>query len=282
MHTTPRVAAIHDLSGFGRCSMTVVSPVLSAMGVQCCPILTAYLSTHTGGFEGYVSVDLTEQMEGTIAHWRRLGLTFDGVYTGFMASPRQIELSALAMDTLKRKGGVAVADPVMGDHGRRYATYTDEMCAAMGSLCDHADVITPNLPEAAFLLGVDYGSLTGDGAEGLELARALSADGRRSVVLTGVSGGPGQVGAACYDCRTGTAGLAMAERVEGEYHGTGDIFASVLTGALVRGAELTDAAGRAARFVSACARRTLAQDYPRREGVDFEPLLGLLTGEKGL
>ena len=88
MHTTPRVAAIHDLSGFGRCSMTVVSPILSAIGVQCCPILTAYLSTHTGGFEGYVSVDLTEQMEGTIAHWRRLGLTFDGVYTGFMASPR--------------------------------------------------------------------------------------------------------------------------------------------------------------------------------------------------
>ncbi len=282
MYTTPRVAAIHDLSGFGRCSMTVVSPVLSAMGVQCCPILTAYLSTHTGGFEGYVSVDLTEQMEGTIAHWRRLGLTFDGVYTGFMASPRQIELSALAMDVLKRQGGVAVADPVMGDHGRRYATYTDEMCAAMGGLCDHADVITPNLTEAAFLLGVDYGSLTGDVAEGLELARALSAGGRRSVVLTGVSGGPGQVGAACYDCRTGTAGLAMAERVEGEYHGTGDIFASVLTGALVKGAELTDAAARAARFVSACARRTLAQDYPRREGVDFEPLLGLLTGEKGL
>lgn len=282
MHTTPRVAAIHDLSGFGRCSMTVVSPVLSAMGVQCCPILTAYLSTHTGGFEGYVSVDLTEQMEDTIAHWRRLGLTFDGVYTGFMASPRQIELSALAMDTLKRQGGVAVADPVMGDHGRRYATYTDEMCAAMGGLCEHADVITPNLTEAAFLLGADYSSLAGDGAEGLELARALSADGRRSVVLTGVSGGPGQVGAACYDCRTGTAGLAMAERVEGEYHGTGDIFASVLTGALARGAELTDAAARAARFVSACARRTLAQDYPRREGVDFEPLLGLLTGEKGL
>jgi pyridoxine kinase len=282
MHTTPRVAAIHDLSGFGRCSMTVVSPVLSAMGVQCCPILTAYLSTHTGGFEGYVSVDLTEQMEGTIAHWRRLCLTFDGVYVGFMASPRQIELSALAMDTLKRQGGVAVADPVMGDHGRRYATCTEEMCAAMGSLCDHADVITPNLTEAAFLLGIDYGSLTGDGAEGLELARALSADGQRSVVLTGVSGGPGQVGAACYDRRTGTAGLAMAERVEGEYHGTGDIFTSVLTGALVQGAGLTDAAARAARFVSACARRTLVQDYPRREGVDFEPMLGLLTGEKGL
>jgi pyridoxine kinase len=276
------VAAIHDLSGFGRCSLTVVAPVLSAMGVQCCPIPTAYLSTHTGGFEGYVSLDLTEQMAGTISHWQGLGLRFDGVYTGFMASARQMELAGLAMDTLKRQGGVALADPVMGDHGRRYATYTDEMCQAMGELCAHADVITPNLTEAAFLLGLDYGTLAGTGAEGLELARALSADGQRSVVLTGVSDGQDQVGAACYDRRTDRAELVMAPRVAGEYHGTGDIFASVLTGALVKGETLAQAAEEAACFVSACAQRTLGQDYPRREGVDFEPLLGRLTGEKGL
>jgi pyridoxine kinase len=282
MADTPRVAAIHDLSGFGRCSLTVVGPVLSAMGVQCCPIPTAYLSTHTGGFEGYVSLDLTDQMAGTIAHWRELGLSFDGVYTGFMASARQMELAGLAMDTLKRQGGVAVADPVMGDHGRRYATYTDEMCRAMGALCAHADVITPNLTEAAFLLGLDYGSLAGTEAEGLELARALSDHGARSVVLTGVSVGSDQVGAACYDRQTGRAELAMAPRVAGEYHGTGDIFASVLTGALVQGKTLAQAAKAAADFVSACAARTLGQDYPRREGVDFEPLLGRLAGEKGL
>lgn len=282
MTLTPRVAAIHDLSGFGRCSLTVVAPVLSAMGVQCCPIPTACLSTHTGGFEGYVSIDLTEHMAGTIRHWRSLGLTFDGVYTGFMASAEQMELAAEAMDTLKQAGGVAVADPVMGDHGRRYATYTDEMCRAMAGLCDHADVITPNLTEAAFLLGEDYNSFTGSGAEGLELARALSDGGKRSVVLTGVSDGPDRVGAACYERNTGRTALVMAPRVEGEYHGTGDIFASVLTGGLVCGMTLERAAERAARFVSRCAARTRSQNYPRREGVDFEPLLGELSTEKGL
>ena len=282
MGTTPRVAAIHDLSGFGRCSLTVVAPVLSVMGVQCCPIPTAYLSTHTGGFTGYVAVDLTEQMAGTVEHWKALGLEFDGVYTGFMASSGQIELARQAVKTLKRRGGVAVVDPVMGDHGRRYATCTEELCRAMGELCRHADVITPNLTEAAFLLGTDYATLTGAGKEGLELAGALSDGGRRSVVLTGVSDGPGQLGAACFDRRTGRAALVMAPRVEGEYHGTGDIFSAVLTGALAKGEGLEQAAGLAARFVSACAARTRAQDYPRREGVDFEPLLGLLAGEKGL
>ena len=282
MPLTPRVAAVHDLSGFGRCSLTVVSPVLSAMGVQCCPIVTACLSTHTGGFSGYVTQDLTGLMEATIGHWQDLGLTFDGVYTGFMASVRQMELAARAIDVLKGPGGAAVVDPVMGDHGRRYATYTPEMCQAMKELCAHADVITPNLTEAAFLLDLDYSTLSGSGEEGLELARALSDGGRRSVVLTGASSGEGLVGAACYDRASGCASLVMAPRVEGEYHGTGDIFTSVLTGGLVGGMELEQAAALAARFVSACAGRTRQQDYPRREGVDFEPLLGRLARERGL
>ena len=282
MAQTPRVAAIHDLSAFGRCSLTVGMPVLSAMGIQCCPIPTAYLSTHTGGFEGMVTLDLTEQMEGTIRHWAELGLTFDGIYTGFLNSPRQIGLCAEAIRQLKREGGVAVIDPVMGDHGRRYRTYTEEMCAGMAELCRHADVITPNLTEAAFLLGLDYNSLDGSGEEGLELARALSDGGRRSVVLTGVSAGETLVGAACWDRSGGAAELVTAPRVEGTYHGTGDLFSSVLTGALVRGMPLARAAERAAEFVSRCAARTQKQTYPRREGVDFEPLLGELTGEKGL
>ena len=134
MPLTPRVAAIHDLSGFGRCSLTIVSPVLSAMGVQCCPIVTACLSTHTGGFSGYVAQDLTGLMEATIGHWKELGLTFSGVYTGFMASEEQMKLATQAIDTLKGSGGVTVVDPVMGDHGVRYATYTDGMCRAMGKL----------------------------------------------------------------------------------------------------------------------------------------------------
>ena len=187
-----------------------------------------------------------------------------------------------AIETLKRAGGLGVVDPVMGDHGRRYAACTEELCQAMADLCDRADVITPNRTEAALLLGVAYEALPADGASGLELARALSDGGRRSVVLTGVSGGAGLVGAACWDHRTGRGELVMAPEVEGEYHGTGDIFSAVFTGALVGGASLAQAAGKAARFVSACAARTQTQTYPRREGVDFEPLLGELTREKGL
>ena len=282
MPFTPRVAAIHDLSAFGRCSLTVVAPVLSAMGVQCCPIPTAYLSTHTGGFSDMVRLDLTEEMEGTIAHWEGLGLSFDGVYTGYLASARQAKLCIRAVKNLRSAGGVAVVDPVLGDGGKLYSACTAELGSAMKELCAHADVITPNLTEAAFLLGEDYSSLTGEGAEGLELARRLSDGGRHSVVLTGVSDGPGKVGAACYDRRTGKTELVTARRVEGQYHGTGDIFSAVLTGGLVKGASLADAAARAVQFVSLCVARTRKQEYPRREGVDFEPLLGRLAEEKGL
>lgn len=279
MPRMPRVAAIHDLSCFGRCSLTVAGPALSAMGVQCCPVPTACLSTHTGGFDGYVLLDMTEHMARIIEHWEKLDLRFDGVYTGFMASEEQLALSLRAFRTLKGARGVAVADPVMGDRGRLYATYTPGMCQAMAELCAHADVITPNLTEAAILLGLDHAALEGTAEEGLDLARALSDGGRRSVALTGVAGTPGQVGAACWDRETGRAGLVFAPRVEGEYHGTGDLFAAVLTGALTLGAPLEKAAERAVRFVSACAARTLAQGTPRREGVEFEPLLGLLAGE---
>lgn len=280
MPSTPRVAAIHDLSAFGRCSLTVVTPVLSAMGVQCCPIPTAYLSTHTGGFTDMVRVDLTDEMEGTLRHWESLRLTFNGVYTGYLASPRQAELCIRAVERLKARDGIAVVDPVLGDGGHLYASCTPQLGQAMAELCAHADVITPNLTEAAFLLDREYRQFDGSGEEGLELARALSDGGRRSVVLTGVSSGEGLVGCACFDRTAGTGQLVMAPRVDGSYHGTGDLFAAVLTGGLVKGAKLADAAAQAVCFVSRCAAHTRAQDYPRREGVDFEPLLGELCVSK--
>lgn len=282
MKRIPRVAAIHDLSAFGRCSLTVILPVLSAMGVQGCPIPTAYLSTHTGGFEGMVRLDLTGEMEDTIRHWAELGLRFDGVYTGYLASARQAEVCVRAVEQLKRDGGIAVVDPVMGDGGKLYAACTGELREAMVKLCAHADVITPNLTEAALLLGEDYNGFSGGGEEGLELARRLSDGGGRSVVLTGVSDGVGRIGAACWDRTRGVGQLVMAPRNEGSYHGTGDLFAAVLTGALVKGTPLARAAKQAAEFVSACAAHTEKLEYPRREGVEFEPLLSRLTPEKGL
>ena len=161
---TPRVAAIHDLSGFGRCSLTVAIPVLSAMGVQCCPLPTAVLSTHTGGFEGYTFRDLTEEMAAAAAHWKALDLRFDAVYSGFLGSERQIGLVRQFLRDFRRPGTLAVVDPVMGDFGRVYETYTPAMCRRMADLTAEADVITPNLTEAALLLGVPYESLPRDEA----------------------------------------------------------------------------------------------------------------------
>ena len=270
----PRVAAIHDLSGFGRCSLTIVMPVLSAMGVQCCPLPTALLSTHTGGFQGNTFLDLTDQMGPVTTHWKAEGIAFDAVYTGFMGSREQIALTGAFIQTFKHPGCSVIVDPVMGDHGRAYRTYTPEMCRAMAELAALADVITPNRTEAALLLGEEYDALRLDReADCRRCCEALSLGGRRSVVLTGVSLAENTVGAACFDRSTGRVAFAAAPRVDGAFHGTGDLVASVLVGAIVRGWHLAEAAQLAAEFTGQCARRTWEEGTPRREGVDFEPLL---------
>ena len=271
---TPRVAAIHDLSGFGRCSLTIVMPVLSAMGVQCCPLPTALLSTHTGGFQGNTFLDLTDQIEPVMEHWKGENVSFDAVYTGFMGSQEQIALTGAFIRNFKCPECSVVVDPVMGDHGRAYRTYTPEMCRKMAELAELADIITPNRTEAALLLDVDYDALRLDREENCRRwCEALSLEGRRSVVLTGVSLAADTVGAVCFDRDTGRMGFAAAPLVDGEFHGTGDLFASVLTGAIVQSRTLAEAAQLAAEFTSQCARRTWEEGTPRREGVDFEPLL---------
>lgn len=272
--STPRIAAVHDLSAFGRCSLTVVIPTLSAMGVQCCPLLTAYLSTHTGGFTNNTFLDLTDQMQPVAAHWRSEGVAFDAVYTGFMGSGEQIDLTASFIRDFSRPGCRVVVDPVMGDNGRPYRTYTPQMCRAMVGLAALADVITPNRTEAALLLGERYEELDLTSEQACRrCCGMLSRNGRRSVVLTGVSLTESAIGAACFDRETGRVEFTAAPLVPGAFHGTGDLFASVLTGALTRGWPLTEAAQLASEFTSQCARRTLAEAAPRREGVSFEPLL---------
>lgn len=275
---TPRVAAIHDMSGFGRCSLTVAIPILSAMGAQCCPLPTAFLSTHTGGFEGFTFLDMTDEMPKAAAHWKSLGLDFEAVYSGFLGSERQIGIVENFIRDFRGPDTVVVIDPVMGDHGQVYQTYTSAMCAGMARLAERADVITPNLTEAALLLGVPYQNLPA-GEDGCrEIVERLSLDGRRSVVLTGASAAPELTGAMCFDAKTGRTEAVQTHRVPQEFHGTGDVFTSVLTGALVRGASLLEAVRKAVDFIRACAERTAQERLPMREGVDFEPLLGLLTG----
>jgi len=277
--TTPRVAAIHDLSGFGRCSLTIAIPTLSVMGVQCCPLPTAYLSTHTGGFTGNTFLDLTDQMASVTAHWQDCGVTFDAIYTGFMGSAEQIRQAADFIRTFRREGCTVVIDPVMGDNGNTYRTYTPEMCRAMGEFAALADVVTPNRTEAALLLGEAYESVELDCARSCcRWAEALSRDGSRSVVLTGAvlpteGGGPQLAAAVCFDRGSGRTDIVTAPLVPGRFHGTGDLFASVLTGALAKGWALREAAQLAADFTSQCAARTGRQSVPKREGLDLEPLL---------
>ena len=277
---TPRVAAIHDMSGFGRCSLTVAIPVLSAMGLQCCPLPTAFLSTHTGGFEGFSFLDMTDEMPRVADHWKTMDIDFKCIYSGFLGSERQIEIVSEFIRDFRQKDTLVVVDPVMGDHGAVYQTYTPAMCEGMVHLAEQADVIVPNLTEAALLLGIPYEELPTGEAGCREIVERLSLNGRRSVVLTGASAAPDLTGAMCFDAKSGQTESIQVSRVPREFYGTGDVFASVLAGALVKGTDLPEATRQAVDFVRACAERTAEQNLPIREGVDFEPLLGLLTGGK--
>lgn len=272
-----KVAAIHDLSCYGRCSLAVILPVLSVMGVQCCPLPGTVLSTHTGGFGAVQRTDLTHQVAGTLRHWERLGLGFDGIYTGYMASADQIFQAVEAVERLSAPHAQVVVDPVLGDHGRLYTSITQEMAQAMGQLCAKARVITPNLTEAAILLGLAPDALLNE--RGVDMAVELSAQGQRSVVVTGVTPEQGYTGAVWFDAATGQTGTTVAVRAPGDYPGTGDLFSAVLTGGLVMGESLERAASRAAHFISRCAAFTAAQGGDTREGVLFEPLLPLLLGD---
>ncbi|MTQ97817.1 pyridoxamine kinase [Pseudoflavonifractor sp. BIOML-A6] len=281
MNAAPKVAAVHDLTGFGRCSLTVALPVLGAMGCQCCPVPTAYLSAHTGfpASERASFLDMTGQLPRTAEHWVELGVALDAIYSGFLSSAEQIGLLGEFIGRFRQAGTLVLVDPVMGDHGRAYRTYTGEMCEKMKSLCDRADLITPNLTEAALLLDEPYCASPGPDQVRRTLER-LSLEGKRSVVITGVSAGEGQVGAACLDRETGRTCIAMSRREEGQYPGTGDLFASVLLGALLRGGELRSAAECAVEFVRGAVRRTLELGTPILEGVQFEGLLGALVNRE--
>ena len=275
--STPRIAAIHDLSCFGRCSLTIALPVLSAMGCQCCPLPTALLSAHTG-FSGNTFLDLTVEMGRIADHWAAMDLQFDAIYSGFLGSADQVDTVARFFDTFKKSGTAVIVDPVMGDHGTAYRTCTPELCRGMRVLAENSDVITPNLTEAALLLDRPYEEVRQ--ADAYEVVRRLSLGGRRSVVLTGYFSEPGQTGALCFDRDSGESKAVQTPREPQDFSGTGDLFASVLAGGVARGVPLFQAAQAAADFVRDCIARTLAEGLTEQDGVDFEPLLGQLTSSK--
>lgn len=272
----PRVAAIHDLSGFGRASLTVVVPILSTMGIQVCPLPTAVLSTHSK-FPDFHFVDLTDHLPEMIRHWKDLGLGFDAVYSGFLGSHRQIDIVVDFIDHFRRDEQLVVVDPVLGDGGRLYGPLAPDMVGEMRSLVTHADVITPNLTEAALLLEEAY-----DPAASVdrvkEWAVRLADRGPGIVIVTSVpEGGPGrETAVVAYNRRDRRFWKVRCGYLPADYPGTGDAFASVIVGCLLQGDSLPIALDRAVQFISLGVRATFGYDYDTRQGILLERVLGSL------
>lgn len=268
-----RVAAIHDISGFGKCSMTVVLPILSAAGIEVVCMPTAVLSTHTGGFEGFTYRDLTEDLPAITEHWKSLDLHFSSIYSGFLGSPEQVDIVSNFIDTFNSDNTLVYVDPVMADEGELYSVFDDHMVDKMRELCEKADLLLPNITEACFLLKQPYqhGPYTRDYIE--KLVRGLSDMGPEKVVLTGVYFDNEKLGAACYDRAEDKVEYAFSEKVPGQFHGTGDIFGSFCLAALLNGKSLLDSTQFAVDLTTDCILRTVARETNRREGVDFEGVL---------
>lgn len=275
MNRPARVAAIHDMSGFGRCSLTVILPVLSAMGIQACPVPTAVLSTHTGGMGEVVFRDLTDFIAPTLAHYQRLGLEFECVYTGFLGSEQQIDLCRDFIDAFP--GALAVVDPVMGDHGKPYRTYTLPMRQRMHELVSKADLITPNVTETYILLGEEYDPEPMTRSQAKSRLVRLSELGPKYVVITGVPLATGEMANLGYDREQNTFWWVGCEYVPISYPGTGDLYASVLTGAFLSGDSLPIAMDRATRFTELAIKTTFSYNTDPRHGVMLEKALEWLT-----
>lgn len=251
-----KVLSVQDLSCLGKCSLTVALPVISAMGCACSVLPTAVLSTHTA-FPAPQVRSLTEDIDPTVRHWQRIGAEFDGICVGYLSDPAQ----AAAVDALLQAfPATVIMDPVLGDHGKLYSRITDDHVSALQQLCGKADVLLPNITEAAALTGISYQE-QGDEAYFLRLIAALQALGAKNVVLTGVSLTGNSTG-----FMTSGGEVYQTEKLPGSFHGTGDLFAAVLTGGFVRGKNLFDAAALAARFVE----KVITGATPTPFGVEFE------------
>ncbi len=273
-----RAAAVHDISGIGKCSLTVALPIISAAGIETSVIPTAILSAPTGGFPGYTYRDLTEDMLGMARHWTTTGAEFDAVYSGFLGSFRQVNIVSEIIDMLRGENTLVIVDPVAADNGKLYSGFDETFPLEMKKLCSKADIIVPNMTEALFMLGDEYREGPYTEAYILEILERLSEVGPSQIVVTGISLDDRTIGAACYDSGTGKTDFRFDEKINSFYPGTGDVFASVLTAAKLNGLSLSDAAAVSVKFTADAVRRTRDAGTDRRLGINFEAgLPGLLS-----
>ncbi len=275
-----RVLSVQDISCFGKCSLTVALPIVSAMGVECAVLPTAVLSTHTGcGFHDYTFRDLTEDIPHIAHHWESLGLTFDTLQSGYIGTAHQAELVKALFDRFG-KGAIRVIDPVMGDGGKYYAGFDREFTQSMKKLCEGADVIVPNLTEVSFLLDIPYCPDADEETLKQLLPRLCEVVGCKVAVITGARPSPDLQGAIGYIAATGEYAYAYNTHVEGTYHGTGDMFAAVLAGGLTKGYPLEKAMQTAVNFNLAAILKTQG-DTSHYYGVRFEEALPMLMESDG-
>lgn len=272
-----RVAAIHDLSGFGRASLTVVIPILSSMGIQVCPLPTAVLSSHSA-YPGFHARDLSAELPHMIAHWKRLNLQFDAIYSGYLGAVDQIDMVKDFIRDFASPDQVVVVDPVLGDNGKLYSAFDARMVQKMKELVACAEVITPNITEAALLLGEHY-------QPELELSELKSwckrlADlGPREVIVTSVpeNGAHNKTSVLAYNAVDKRYWRVTCDYLPANYPGTGDAFASVMVGSLLQGDSLPIALDRAVNFISMGVRATFGHGHDPAEGILIEKVLPSLN-----
>lgn len=266
MNKMKKVAAINDLSGSSRCSLTVAMPVISAMGIQCCVLPTAILSNHTG-YKSFYFEDFTDGMEQFATNWQKQNLKFDCIYSGFLGSDRQIETVERFIEKFADESTKILIDPVMGDDGKIYSTYTEKMCTEMKKLAAAADVITPNITEACVLSDTKYKSESADENDLRKMADKIAALGAKNIVITGIIDGDR---VSNYVYRGGEGVFVSSPLARMTYSGTGDLFASVLCGMITNGSDIISAVKTASDYTAMVTQKSCELGIAWEEGVCFE------------
>lgn len=267
-----KIAVINDFSGFGRCSIAVALPIISTLKIQCCPLPTSIFSNHTG-FDSFFFDDYTDKMPQYINEWKKLGLQFDGITSGFLGSKKQIEIVTQFFKDFKTKENIIIVDPVMGDYGKIYATYTKEMCEEMKKLVQYADIITPNITELCILTDTPYQEKWKI-SELEKMTEELSKKGPGKIVVTGIVQKE-FIANFCYE-KGRPSKILRCHRVGTQRSGTGDVFSSIIAADAVNQVPFDKSVKKASDFIKKCILKSIEMDIPVTDGVCFEELLQTL------
>lgn len=267
-----KIAVINDFSGFGRCSIAVALPIISTLKIQCCPLPTSIFSNHTG-FDSFFFDDYTDIMPLYINEWKKLGLQFDGITSGFLGSKKQIEIVTQFFKDFKTKENIIIVDPVMGDYGKIYATYTKEMCEEMKKLVQYADIITPNITELCILTDTPYQEKWKI-SELEKMTEELAEKGPEKIVVTGIVQKE-FIANFCYE-KGKSPKILRCHRVGTQRSGTGDVFSSIIAADAVNQVPFDKSVKKASNFIKKCILKSIEMDIPVTDGVCFEELLQTL------